>query len=108
MDEKLWELKGKVNERIERRPFNELCRKDGNFNYIHQTDVFVLVELALNEGRNSPKSSKEAANSTIDNKQMESASQIADEIESKLLGKPITVAATIGYAKKWVRQLRHL
>lgn len=50
MDEKLRELNGMVNEKIERRPFNELCRKDGNFNYIHQTDVFVLVERALNEG----------------------------------------------------------
>jgi len=33
-----------VQERKESRPFNDRNERDGNWNYIHQTDVWSLIE----------------------------------------------------------------
>lgn len=33
-----------IRDRLSTRPYNEHHKKDGNYNYIHQTDAFVIVE----------------------------------------------------------------
>lgn len=36
-----------IHSRVEKRP----CNNDGNFNYIHQEDVFVIADLAYQKGK---------------------------------------------------------
>jgi hypothetical protein len=50
LKDKIKELQKASNEFIERRPYDDKCINDGNFNYIHQDRVHDLIENAFKKG----------------------------------------------------------
>jgi len=63
MNIKLDNIIQKVHDKTELRYTNKDGEKDMNFLYVHQTDVFDLIEEAYQLGRNSPKENIESPDS---------------------------------------------